>query len=68
MRVIGVPWHFEPDGNGDWRKVYDVVQEEITDEKTAEEVILLDTNCYNNRLYHRVHSSCSDGVCVNGIA
>ena len=68
MRVIGVPWHFEPDGNGDWRKVYDVVQEEITDEKTAEEVILLDNHCYNSRLYHRVHSSCSDEVCINGIA
>lgn len=26
MRVIGVPWHFEPDENGDWRKVYDKEQ------------------------------------------
>lgn len=27
MRIIGVPWHFEPDPDtGDWRKVYDKEQ------------------------------------------
>lgn len=27
MRIIGVPWHFEPDPDtGDWRKVYDKKQ------------------------------------------
>lgn len=67
MRVIGVPWHFEPDGNGDWRKVYDVIPEKITNEKTAEEVILLDNHCHNSRLHPGVPSSRNRRY-VNGTA
>lgn len=26
MRIIGVPWHFEPDEHRDWRKVHDKEQ------------------------------------------
>lgn len=40
MRVIGVPWHFEPDENGDWRKVYDKEQvcESIPKQMGAESI------------------------------
>lgn len=67
MRVIGVPWHFEPDGNGDWRKVYDVIPEKITNEERTEEAILLDNHCHNSGLHPGVHSSCSRRY-VNGTA
>lgn len=41
MRIIGVPWHFEPDPDtGDWRKVYDKEQvcESIPKQMGAESI------------------------------